>query len=255
MRNASRHRRVFLRSVYYFNAKVAKGLTQRSPRLARQEVFGVFALFAFLPLAFFALKQRVTAEGATRLTDGREANLPVASDRPAAGRSVLKQNCVAEGMLRCGGSHGATEARRACVRGDVGISNQVRRASAPRRRAVSWWRRNKRNHTMEDMKWITPKDLKPGQEKVVVYKGPNGSVIVPDPSWDMTGNLSRVPGRIRKRIDHYSKNGFTKRQDIVDSNTPVGSKISSDIKNQGYSIDDRQVTFSEETDWHGSLII
>ena len=92
VRNASRHRRVFLRSVYFFNAKFAKGLTQRSPRLTRQDVFGVFALFAFLPLAFFALKQRVTAEGATKPTGEREANLPVASDRPAAGRSVLKQN-------------------------------------------------------------------------------------------------------------------------------------------------------------------
>lgn len=107
---------------------------------------------------------------------------------------------------------------------------------------------------MTEKQMITANDLKPGQSKVVIYRGPDYAVIVPDPSWNMHGDLSKLPGRLHGKIRHYSKNGFTKRQSVIDSSTPFGRKVLSDIEQNGYSIDNAKVEVWEEFDCEGKRI-
>ena len=112
---------------------------------------------------------------------------------------------------------------------------------------------------MEKKDSITATDLLPGQEKVVSYVGKDFTVIVPDHSWDMVGDLSRLPAPIQAVLTHYSQNGFTKEQAIVDANThslrlPSGSRVLNDINANGYSIDDKQVVFLGEFDSKGNRL-
>ena len=105
---------------------------------------------------------------------------------------------------------------------------------------------------------ITARDLSPGQEKVVSYVGKDFTVIVPDHSWDMVGDLSRLPAQIQTVLAHYSQNGFAKQQAIVDVNTqslriPSG-KVLNDISTNGFSIDDKKVVFLGEFDSKGNRL-
>lgn len=97
---------------------------------------------------------------------------------------------------------------------------------------------------------ITPGTLRPGQKKVVTYTGKDCTVTVPDPSWDGVGDLSHLPDKLKDKLAHYSKNGFTKEQTVIDDNTrtprhPCGKKVLDDFDKQGYSIDGRKVSWQE----------
>lgn len=106
---------------------------------------------------------------------------------------------------------------------------------------------------------ITPNDLRPGQTKVVTYVCKDFTVIVPDPSWNMVGDLTQLPDKLREKLTHYSKNGFKKDQAIVDSNThslrfPSGSNVVNDLNNNGYSIDDKRVVILGGFDSKGNRL-
>ena len=45
----------------------------------------------------------------------------------------------------------------------------------------------------KERKIMRPSDLKAGESKVVVYYYNGYTIIVPDPSWDMKGDLSKLP--------------------------------------------------------------
>ena len=106
----------------------------------------------------------------------------------------------------------------------------------------------------DDRQMITSADLKSGQSKVVIYRSPNCSVIVPDQAWDMCGDLSKLPEKLQEQLRHYSKNGFSKSQGVIDSSALFSGKVQSDIKEKGYSIDTVKVDFWEEYDRHGKRI-
>lgn len=83
----------------------------------------------------------------------------------------------------------------------------------------------------DDKQTITPADLKQRQYRVVIYRRPNGSVIVP--ALNMRGDLSKLPEKLQEHLRHCSKNGFLKNQSVVDPSTPFGKKVLSDIKGEG----------------------
>ena len=116
-------------------------LTQRSRRLLPSSQQRSLRTFASLSLRALGVEPKRRPEGATKPTGGREANLLVASHRPAAGRSVLRQNCITDGRSEGCGSHGATEARRRVCVEMLEFKSSSPRLSAPRRRAVLGWRR------------------------------------------------------------------------------------------------------------------
>ena len=106
---------------------------------------------------------------------------------------------------------------------------------------------------------ITPSDLRPGQTKVVTYVCKDFTVVVPDPSWNMVGDLTQLPGKLREKLTHYSKNGFRKGQAIIDENThslslSTGSNVVKDLQNHGYSIDDKRVVILGEFDSKGNRL-
>lgn len=110
-----------------------------------------------------------------------------------------------------------------------------------------------------EKKFIGPKDLLPGQEKVVSYVGTDYTVILPDKEWNMTGDLSKLPQTVQEILRHYSKNGFRKEQLIIDKNThslrvPSGCKVLEDIASKGWSVDGARVVFLGEFDSRGRRI-
>lgn len=107
----------------------------------------------------------------------------------------------------------------------------------------------------DDKQTITPAELKPEQPTVVIYRHLNGSVIVPALSCNMCGDLSKLPEKLQEHIKHYSKNGFSRNQRVIDSSTPFGKKVLSDIKEKGYSVDTVKVEFWEGFDRHGKRIM
>lgn len=97
---------------------------------------------------------------------------------------------------------------------------------------------------------IRPNDLKAGQVKVVVYSKKDRVVIVPDPAWDMKGDLTRIPDEIRKILQHPRKNGVKKHQMVISENTrtnlvPSGKKVLDEIAKSGCFESDRGVKIKE----------
>ena len=98
---------------------------------------------------------------------------------------------------------------------------------------------------------LTPSNLKPGQRKVVVYSKDNITVVVPDDAWDMKGDLSKLPPDLAGKLEKYSKNGFTKHDEVISSKSsssmiPSGRKTLSDIRPKGYWIGIGSVKQSKE---------
>lgn len=97
---------------------------------------------------------------------------------------------------------------------------------------------------------IRPDDLKVGQVKVVVYSKGDRVMIVPDPSWDMKGDLTRIPVEIRKVLQHPRKNGVKRRNVVISESTrtnlvPSGKKVLDEISESGYFESDRGVRIGE----------
>lgn len=111
----------------------------------------------------------------------------------------------------------------------------------------------------EERKKITPSDLKEGQVKVVVYSYKGCTIIVPDPAWNMEGDLSKLPQNVQNVLAAPIKNHVRKTQAIVDKDTqildvPSGSAAISDIGQKGFSVVSNVVIMAGETDSHGNKI-
>ena len=97
---------------------------------------------------------------------------------------------------------------------------------------------------------IRPNDLKAGQVKVVIYSKGDRVMIVPDPSWDMKGDLTRIPVEIRKILQHPRKNGVKRHKVVISERTrtnlvPSGKKVLDAIAESGYFESDRGVRIGE----------
>ena len=103
----------------------------------------------------------------------------------------------------------------------------------------------------EEWKMITPSDLKEGQVKVVVYSYKGCTIIVPDPSWDKKGDLSRLPLGYQKILAAPNKNGVSVYQRVIGSDTsstlvPSGRRVLDEITAKGYFECNQVVSFSEQ---------
>ena len=111
----------------------------------------------------------------------------------------------------------------------------------------------------EDAQMITSSDLKDGQVKVVVYSYKGCTIIVPDSTWDMKGDLSKLPQDVQDVLAAPIKNHVRVTQAIVDKDTqmldvPSGSMAISDIRQKGFSVVSNVVIMVGETDSHGNKI-
>lgn len=111
----------------------------------------------------------------------------------------------------------------------------------------------------EERKMITPSDLKEGQVKVVVYSYKGCYIIVPDPSWNMKGDLSKLPQNVQNVLASPNKNHVNISQAIIDDKSqslviPSGRRSISDIETNGFSVVSNIVIMSGETDSHGNTI-
>ena len=111
----------------------------------------------------------------------------------------------------------------------------------------------------DERKIITPSDLKNGQVKVVVYSYKGCSIIVPDSSWDMKGDLSKLPQDVQDVLLAPKKNHVRVSQAIIDNGSqtldiPSGRKAISDIGAKGFSVVSNIVIMTGETDSHGNKI-
>lgn len=102
----------------------------------------------------------------------------------------------------------------------------------------------------EERKMITPSDLKEGQVKVVVYSYKGCYIIVPDPSWNMEGDLSRLPPNFQRILATPNKNHVRVYQRVIGSDTrstlvPSGKKVLDEIASKGYFESTRGVSFNE----------
>lgn len=93
---------------------------------------------------------------------------------------------------------------------------------------------------------IGPNDLKAGQVKVVVYSKGDRVMIVPDPAWDMKGDLTRIPVETRKILQYPRK----RRNVVISESTrtnlvPSGRKVLDEIAESGYFESDRGVRIGE----------
>ena len=110
-----------------------------------------------------------------------------------------------------------------------------------------------------DKIYITPSDLKPGEVKVVVYIHDGATLIVPDPHWNMIGDLSKLPDETRKFISSPKENKITVRQAIIHNGSqtvliPSGTKVLSDITANGFSMCDKIEIKMVEQDSQGNPI-
>lgn len=106
----------------------------------------------------------------------------------------------------------------------------------------------KKNH--EWRKMITSSNLKEGQVKVVVYSYKGCTIIVPDSTWDMKGDLSKLPLNKQKILCGPNKHGVRKYQRVIGRDTcstlvPSGAKVLDEIARRGYFECDLKVVFSE----------
>lgn len=104
----------------------------------------------------------------------------------------------------------------------------------------------------DERKVITPSDLKEGQVKVVVYSYKGCYIIVPDPSWNMKGDLSRLSFDYQKIITAPNKNGMRVYQRVIGSDTsstlvPSGRRVLDEIATKGYFESNQVVSFSERS--------
>ena len=104
----------------------------------------------------------------------------------------------------------------------------------------------------EKRKMITPSDLKEGQVKVVVYSYKGCTIIVPDPSWNMKGDLSKLPFDYQKILAAPNKNGVRVYQRVIGSDTssilvPSGRRVLNEIATNGYFESNQVVSFSEQS--------
>lgn len=111
----------------------------------------------------------------------------------------------------------------------------------------------------KETKVIRPSDLKKGEVKVVVYSYKGCTIIVPDPAWDMKGNLSKLPQNVQDALAAPVKNHVRRTQAIVDKDTqmldvPSGSTAISDMGQKGFSVVSNIVIMAGETDSHGNKI-
>lgn len=102
----------------------------------------------------------------------------------------------------------------------------------------------------EETKVIGPSDLKEGQVKVVVYSYKGCTIIVPDPTWNMKGDLSKLPLAKQKTLVAPNKNGVKVCQRVIGMDTrstlvPSGKKVLDEISTKGYFESSRGVSFNE----------
>ena len=106
-------------------------------------------------------------------------------------------------------------------------------------------------------KVVTPQTLEKGQISAVAYAGKDVTIVVSNPSWDLVGDLSRLPKKWRQRLSNYSKNEFSRKAVVIDAKIqePVnipgkfnfsGNKVFKELSTRGYSILDRKVTRGTE---------
>ena len=113
--------------------------------------------------------------------------------------------------------------------------------------------------SLVEQEMITALDLKSGEKKGVVYTNDKCTIIVPDDSWSMDGDLSGLPKNMQSQLEHYSKNGFTKKQAVIYNgsqslNVPNGTKALSGITQHGYSMVSARVVFLGEFDARGNKL-
>ena len=111
----------------------------------------------------------------------------------------------------------------------------------------------------DERKMITPLDLKDGQVKVVVYSYKGCSIIVPDPSWNMKGDLSRLPPDFQGILAVPNKNHVSVSQAVIDDSSqtraiPSGRKALSDIRAKGFHEISRVVMMTGETEVYDNKI-
>ena len=104
----------------------------------------------------------------------------------------------------------------------------------------------------EERMMITPSDLKEGQVKVVVYSYKGCAIIVPNPLWDMKGDLSRLPIGYQKILTAPNKNGVSVYQRVIGRDTsstliPSGRRVLDEIATKGYFESNQIVSFSEQS--------
>ena len=111
----------------------------------------------------------------------------------------------------------------------------------------------------KERKIMRPSDLKAGESKVVVYYYNGYTIIVPDPSWDMKGDLSTLPQNVQNVLASPNENHVNISQAIIDDKSqslviPSGRRSISDIEANGFSVVSNIVIMSGETDSHGNTI-
>ena len=102
----------------------------------------------------------------------------------------------------------------------------------------------------EDAQMITSSDLKDGQVKVVVYSYKGCTIIVPDSTWDMKGDLSKLPLNKQKILCGPNKHGVRKYSRVIGRGThstlvSSGAKVLDEIASKGYFESNRDVSFRE----------
>ncbi len=116
----------------------------------------------------------------------------------------------------------------------------------------------------EEQKIMRPSDLKAGQSKVVVYYYNGCTIIVPDQSWDMKGDLSKLPQGLQDVLAEPVRNHVLKTQAVIENKgrtaeeqrfgIPSEVKAIADINANGFSVVSSTVIIEGETDSHGNKI-
>jgi hypothetical protein len=100
------------------------------------------------------------------------------------------------------------------------------------------------------MKRVHLEGLKTGQVMVVVYSKGDLIMIVPNPAWDIKGDLTQIPVETRKILQHPRKNGVKRHKVVISESTrtnlvPSGKKVLDEIAERGYFESDRGVKIVE----------
>ena len=116
----------------------------------------------------------------------------------------------------------------------------------------------------KERKIMRPSDLKAGESKVVVYYYNGYTIIVPDPSWDMKGDLSKLPQGLQDVLAEPVRNHVHKTQAVIENKgrtadeqrfgIPSEVKAIADINANGFSIVSSMVIMTGEADSHGNTI-